>query len=1113
MSLDELKVFFKNPGREYGPTPFLALNSDLAPNRLVWSLEELARAGMAGVFLHPRTGLEIEYLSEKFFERIGIAIETCARLGLKAWLYDEYNWPSGPAAGKLLAGRPEFRQKYLDYLVLKKPRASKPVNLPGEFVAVFSLADGAERVEGDFKGKQIALPWMRGPALIFYQAECRDKMFANSCAGWIRPEPGYIDLMNPKAGAEFIRLTHEQYAARFFTHFGKTIPGIFTDEPQNYNGFPWSQAFCTRFLDEHGYDPVDQLYLLVVDRDNYINYRIQYYSLAGRMMDEGFYQPISRWCRERNLILTGHLGMEERITQIAVNHGGLHSHLSQMQMPGIDALNVGDGITGGLGNMEAPNFACKMASSISALHGHDRTLCEAGGGAGWQMRLSDFKQMSDWLFGLGINFLLPHQVLLSTKGLRKRDFPPSHFWQEPWWEYYGDFSNYVRRVSWLLSQGERLSEIAVLIPCSAFKALSRGRGHKTEELAQLSSQIEELTRVLVQCQREFDYLFEESAIEGGVSVEEGKICGAGREYKILVVPSVAVMEKSSLELIERFLEQGGMVFFLGPLPEYDEKGEDIRRWRERIIGQQGRVKIYPDPAFAPSALAESLARVAPGKLRLSPALSAGIVLQSRKIGDDEIYFLANLSSSHLRLECRLETGKKGLGLLFPGNGDFRRLPFASEKNGHKFSLDFAPQESLVIVASDEIPASWVEETSMVVTEFDDEKLSGFYPPQGASVKIAGKESELPVEEVPPSPIKLDGPFAFEPLASNSFRLGPWRVRAEQFQPLSLASLSEENFFSGRTRALIYGLRPLVRLLNIFLRPETKYQELVYENFGNIERDLGRFSKVLGIDFARLGLYQTIDLLFRFSEYLPLAADFRVYPPPGKFYQAETDFILESAEGRLELVFEDLGEPFLFRINGRELEGKPTQEKVWDDSNLVLEISRYVKRGRNQVSFTSRQPSFPCLYPSFHTIEPIVLRGDFEVRKKNILGRKEAAKPLKDLRELGYPHYRGRAKYSTELDIDQKYMGYHLLLEFSEIRDQIEVYVNGRSAGRRMGPPYQFLIGHLLEAGSNRLEFIVSNTAANLLAAPEPWGIMGSAVIWPFYKFSKTRQELMGGEKD
>ena len=165
MGLEEIREFFKDPPRDYGPTPFFALNSDLDPGLLVSALEEMARGGVAGVFLHPRSGMEIEYLSELFFERIGIAIETCAKLGIKAWLYDEYNWPSGPAAGKILLEHPEFRQKYLEFLVVKKPRPNKPVKIPGKPVVAFACGEKITPVEFESRDGQISLPRMGDEAI------------------------------------------------------------------------------------------------------------------------------------------------------------------------------------------------------------------------------------------------------------------------------------------------------------------------------------------------------------------------------------------------------------------------------------------------------------------------------------------------------------------------------------------------------------------------------------------------------------------------------------------------------------------------------------------------------------------------------------------------------------------------------------------------------------------------------------------------------------------------------------------------------------------------------------------------------------------------------------
>ena len=545
------------------------------------------------------------------------------------------------------------------------------------------------------------------------------------------------------------------------------------------------------------------------------------------------------------------------------------------------------------------------------------------------MTLFDFKRMCDWLFSLGVNFLNPHQSLISIKGLRKRDFPPSHFWQEPWWEYYPEFSRYVSRVCKLLSEGERTSEIAVLVPSSAFKTLSRGRGFKTGELSDLSLQIEELSRILTQSQREHDYIFEESISQGKTKVESGKIRFADHGYEMLLVPAAPVLHKDSLALVENFLAQGGRVFFLGPLPEHDCDGNDTSGFSARIINYKERAKIYPDFATAPAAVAEALARIADPRLQLTPSLSAGIVLHSRVIDGDEIFFLSNLSSSHLRVGAFLKTAKSGLEIFFPWDGSSRKLPFKKKAGGLSFSIDFRPLESVVLAASDKISSSWIEETDLALAEFDDEKIVGFYPPQGATLKTGGKEIKLTAEPAIPPPISLNGPFEFEALSPNVLRLGPWKVKAANAAPLKIAGLKNELLFSGQAQVLARALKPVVSLLNILLRPETKYRELIYEDFGDIEKDMDRASKALGINFRRLGLYQTIDTLFRFSEYLPLRTDFRVFPPPGAEYQATTSFYLDQMPEKLELVFEDLGQPISFSINGRELTNS-RRERVWDD---------------------------------------------------------------------------------------------------------------------------------------------------------------------------------------
>ena len=67
---------------------------------------------------------------------------------------------------------------------------------------------------------------------------------------WYNNE-SYVDTLNRKAIERFIEVTHEKYRATVGDEFGKTVPAIFTDEPQVYgfchlkSGFDKGDASCS----------------------------------------------------------------------------------------------------------------------------------------------------------------------------------------------------------------------------------------------------------------------------------------------------------------------------------------------------------------------------------------------------------------------------------------------------------------------------------------------------------------------------------------------------------------------------------------------------------------------------------------------------------------------------------------------------------------------------------------------------------------------------------------------------------------------------------------------------------------------------------------------------
>ncbi len=80
---------------EHGACPFWFWNGDLEPSELRRQIRLMHEQEVTAFIIHSRLGCSVAYLSEEWFDRCRIAIEQAARLGMKVWIYDEDNWPSG----------------------------------------------------------------------------------------------------------------------------------------------------------------------------------------------------------------------------------------------------------------------------------------------------------------------------------------------------------------------------------------------------------------------------------------------------------------------------------------------------------------------------------------------------------------------------------------------------------------------------------------------------------------------------------------------------------------------------------------------------------------------------------------------------------------------------------------------------------------------------------------------------------------------------------------------------------------------------------------------------------------------------------------------------------
>lgn len=100
----------------------------------------------------------------------------------------------------------------------------------------------------------------------------------------------------------------------------------------------------------------------------------------------------------------------------------------------------------------------------------------------------------------------------------------------------------------------------------------------------------------------------------------------------------------------------------------------------------------------------------------------------------------------------------------------------------------------------------------------------------------------------------------------------------------------------------------------------------------------------------------------------------------------------------------------------------------------------------------------------------------------------------------YEDKSGTLRYKSEIEVSNK--NNSMILDLGEVYEVAEVFVNGKSAGVRICPPYRYNIGELIEDGKNEVVVEVTNTLGNSnrdaisqYLVIEPFGLIGPVGIY------------------
>ena len=529
---------FENPSAKYRSVPFYSLNDLLDSAELDRQVEEFARGGYGGVYLHSRTGLLTEYLGSDWWKVMDAGLKACQRTGTYAWFYDEDKWPSGFAGGLVPLKSEEYHARCL--VRLRKTEA---------------LPEGSTLLLQDDNFSYFEYKTRTGNA--WYNGTC------------------YVDLLNPATVKEFIASSYSPYAERYADQYGKSALGIFTDEPQmmfatsdfRHDGsLPYSPVISERFRQDNGYELEPVLASLFDTLPGYEKVRLDYFRSIANQLEQSFSKQIGDFCASNNMIFTGHYNGEEALATVRNNVGNLMMQLRNMQQPGMDHLGL---------HIDYALNVSRQISSVANQYGISRRLSEAYGISGQNMNFEDRAWIASWHTLTGINHLCPHLALYSMKGTRKRDYPPTLSPQQPYWSYNKLLEDYTARLCYFATAGKYASEFLVVHPLES---------EYIDPISFKSTWTERNVRylgilgMLQENHRDYD-LGDEQIISEKGRVKGNSIVVGEQSYGGIILPYMLTIRQSTIDLLREFYKNGGSIIAI-EMPQYIDGIKDGDKLKE-----------------------------------------------------------------------------------------------------------------------------------------------------------------------------------------------------------------------------------------------------------------------------------------------------------------------------------------------------------------------------------------------------------------------------------------------------------------------------------------------------------------------------------------------------
>ncbi len=661
-SYDALVQGFESPDHgRWGEVPLWWWEAaPMTEERITWQLETLKEKGVEAVTPIQRSPARSDPSSftPEWWDTFEYAHEEVDRLDMRIWAYDQvgyghYGWLE-MAAARVGNSEDAADTREVEVLTVEGQAGhSIEVDLPedGEVLGARAYPLDEDTVASDAESRDVRSA-VSGTTLAWTPDEGRWRVAVTVAT------PFRSFYMNPAATDAFLSMLYGRLEETVGEEaMGESFAGVFQDEhpptPRNI----YTDRLASAFEDQHGYPLERALPALHFDVGAKTpTYRSDFFDTYLQLVEDTYWEEVYSWATDRGIQTSYDNWGRQNIYQQSEGYMDYFRTQRWFTAPGYD--------DSGQHHLTDRNYYdTKIAASIARLYERPRVWSEAFHSSGWGRTTN---QTVTWLttnYAFGANLYDEHGLYYSLNAGTWEHAAPDPHWNQPYWRYYGQLSDWVTRLSYVMSQGHNVTDVAVHYPVVSLLA-----GHAPETEAPDYNRYMELSRTIFDEGIDNDVIDDGSILDG--TIEDGVLRAGGSPYRALVFGPEVTMRRAVMEKALSFAESGGTVLFFGRLPTASVEGgrgdEALGALFETLLGDEAAGEASPSfvskrfsgggfAAFVPQAPERLPAFITSTIDRDFLSRGGDVYVTHQRVGEADAYLLQNTEDRPVTLRARFRT--------------------------------------------------------------------------------------------------------------------------------------------------------------------------------------------------------------------------------------------------------------------------------------------------------------------------------------------------------------------------------------------------------------------------------------------------------------------------